>query len=705
MTNKILTEASEVLLQENGDALLLEFLQLTIAGVDFLAQYVSGSVHIREMIQNKSGVMNMNIFVKQGQPVPLQGSEITFSDQTRRLFGGYVTRITPVELGKGNYFTYNVESSDYSFILGNKVARRAYTNMSLRDIVLDLMDTYVDSSYGFDMTNVATGPMITSIIFDHISIRKCFEKLSKSTGYIWYVDYFKNLYFTTQTIAPAPEAIKDSLSNISQVNIAYETTQVRNKVIVIGSNKGEASNAPTVQQFVSNGIDRIFALDDIPASLSYIKLNGVSQNFHVDSEQIASDYAVYSVSDIYVRLADSAVTPTLGDVIEISYYPFVAIIAERMDEDSINFFSALDGGDGVWDYTIKDQSITTKQEAAERALQELSEFADPLVKGIFTTRTSLLSPGTVFQVGQALTVNLPTYSINTDTTFLIQEINITMAETDDRIEYTYVIRFGGRLAGVQEFLESLASTAEEAIDAVDIKTIESLADSEIAEDSNLSYIKQTPPFKYSSGRKNLIFNPSFETNVTDNTVLENNLVYGDAAVTRTTSTAQSGSASAQVDISSPVDAEIWRVKLRMNDTNKITIYKDITYTISAYVKSTDSRNIQIALENVGAVSGYYSTATATNPSTWTRISLTFVATADDLMSLNILCNNGLTGSVYIDAGLVEVSGSLANYFDGSVADTSTIDRSWEGAAHNSVSQEITFTSAATRARWNLSEWS
>lgn len=485
-----------MILLETGEQLLLEELSLVISSIDFTDQYKTNSARIRELIQNKSGVMNLQVNVKQGQNVPLQGSEILFRDQSRKRFAGYVTRITPVEIGKGNYFTYTVEASDYSFIFGNKIVKRAYQDQTLGYIVNDIITRDVGAAYGFDLTNVATGPLIKSIVFDHISVRKCFEKLSKLTGYVWNVDYDKKLYFTTPTASPAPEAIRDVTSNISQVNISYDTSQVRNKVIVIGSNAGEASNAPTVQQFVCDGIDRIFALDDIPASVGYIKLNGVDKNFHISTEQIASDYAVYYSDSVYVRLADSAATPNPGDVIEVSYYPYLPVIAVDQDIDSINFFKALDGGNGIWDYTIKDQSITTKQEAAERAAKELEQFADPLVKGIFVTRTSLLSPGTVFEVGQSLTVNLPTYNIATDTTFLIQEINTEMSEGDGRIEYTYTIRFGGKLVGVQEFLESLASETDEVADATEIKTIELITDSEIAADSNLSMAKITPPFKY-----------------------------------------------------------------------------------------------------------------------------------------------------------------------------------------------------------------
>ncbi len=505
----LLLESGGGLLQESGGFLLLDDLgiQLLIAGVDFLPQYKTNSARIRELVQNKSSVMNLEILVKAGQSTPLQGSEIVFIDGSRILFAGYITRITPTETGKGALFNYTVEASDYSFILNNKSARRAYTNQTLGYIVADLMSTYVDASYGYDITNVETGPVISSILFDHISVRKAFEKLSKLTGYVWYVDYEKKLFFTTPTTTPAPETVTDAGSNVTGVTISYDTSQVRNKVTVIGADRGEASNAPTVQSFTGDGISRIFALDDVPASVGYIKLNGVAQNFHIASEQVESDYATYS-TDVYIRLADSSTTPTGGDTIEVSYYPYVPIIAERVDTASVAFFSALDGGDGTWEYTIKDQSILSKQEASERAIQELAEFADPLVKGTFITRTSLLSPGSYFAVGQVLTVNLATYGISTDTTFLIQEVNTEMVQDSSTVEYLYTIRFGGRLAGVMEFLESLASNADEVSDATEIKTIELLTDVEELEDSGLSHAIFTPPFKYGNtgtprGRWNL----------------------------------------------------------------------------------------------------------------------------------------------------------------------------------------------------------
>jgi hypothetical protein len=122
----------------------------------------------------------------------------------------------------------------------------------------------------------------------------------------------------------------------------------------------------------------------------------------------------------------------------------------------------------------------------------------PLVEGVFKTRTGLLTAGSYFAPGQLLTVNLPSYGISTDTTFLIQEVLVEMNETASTVEYVYTVRFGGRLAGVREFLESLASTSVETTDPSKIITIESVQDLVVMEEhaSSPSKINQTPPFDY-----------------------------------------------------------------------------------------------------------------------------------------------------------------------------------------------------------------
>jgi hypothetical protein len=476
---------------------------LTIAGNSFLSQYRTDSARIRELVQNKSGVMNLEITALPGQDAPQEGSEIVFKDGSRFLFGGYITRVQSRETGLGQHFAYGVEASDYSWIFNNKIARRSYENKTLKFIAEDLLDAYLDSSYGFTTANIATGPTIDSVTFDHVPLRKCFEKLAKLTGYVWYVDYEKRVYFTAPTATAAPEAITDSSGNFSDVSIAYDISQVRNTVIVIGSEDGEQDAQATTQAFAGDGETRAWELELKPSQIVSIKVNGVSKQFSLDVNERDTDAFVYSFSGQSIRLTDSQATPAGGgtpDQIEIVYYGRIPVITKVIDNDSVAFFAALDGGDGAYEYTIKDPSIASKDEAWARGMRELDEFADPLVNGTFKTRTSLLSGGSIFSPGQMLTVNLPTHGIAQDAAFLVQEVNISLSEDAGAgtTEYTYEVRFGGKLAGVQEFLESLASQEDEAPDTLTgtVFTIEGLSDSLALADGSLSHAIFTPPFKF-----------------------------------------------------------------------------------------------------------------------------------------------------------------------------------------------------------------
>jgi hypothetical protein len=442
--------------------------------------------------------MTLSIIVRPGQATPQEGAEVIFKDGSRFLFGGYISKITPQEVGKGQLFNYKVEVSDYSYIFNSKIARRAYQNETLGAIVADLMTTYV-SSYGFDLSNVAEGPTIPSVTFDHISIRACFEKLQKLTGYNWFADYQKRLYFQTSTASPAPEAITDESDNFQDISISYDISQVRNSVIVIGSDLGEAANTPTVQHFTADGLTRIWPLDDKPVSISYVKINGVSQQIHQQTEEQEGDEVLYNPDDVYFWLNTAVDTPANGVDIEVGYFPRIDIIVQRTDPASIARFAAQDGGNGIKEYTIKEPSIASKAEAAARAAQELEQYSMPLVTGLFTTRTSLLANGSIFAPGQYVVVNLPTYGIDADTAFLIQQVDITAQEDGERTEYAYTVRFGGKIVSVQGLLEGLASKTEEVQDATKILTIQQLTETAEIEDEAPTHAIFTPPFQYGPG--------------------------------------------------------------------------------------------------------------------------------------------------------------------------------------------------------------
>lgn len=483
---------------------------LTLAGVDFMPRIATHRSVITEKIQNLTNTCKIELAIKTGLAMPSEGSEIIYKDGARFLFGGFLTRIDPVETGEGEFFLYDVEASDYGWIFGQKIARKAYSNATLKSIVEDLLGTYVDSSYGFTTTNVQTGPTIDSITFDHISVRKCLEKLSKLTGYIWRVDYQKNLYFQEKDTSQAGESITDTSDNFDKVSLAYDTTQIRNRVIVIGSTAGEESASSNTETFTADGETRSWELEDLPSTITSITLDGVTQAFSLDLNEKDTDDFIYNFNDKRIYLTDGTTTPANPKPIVVEYYPRIPIIKQRESASSITTMSALDGGDGVYEITIKEPSITSKAEATERADRELDEFADPLLKGVFTTRTSLLS-GTVFTPGQILKVTLPSWGINTESAFLIQQVDIEMVENEPSgtTEYIYTVRFGGKLVDIETFLAHLAEDGDEVQEADKILTIFGASDQMELDDNTPTKTNYTPPFEWGpSGNPQFVWNKS-----------------------------------------------------------------------------------------------------------------------------------------------------------------------------------------------------
>lgn len=428
---------------------------LTLGGTNFLPQYQTSSGRITANLYNQGNSMSCVITQKTGQSAPTPLQEIVFKDGARFLFGGYITKVTPTETGKGQLIKYQVEASDYTALLVNKYAAESYENQTLGYIVNDLVTKYIDGGYAITQANVATGPTIPTVLFNHVSLRQCFETLSKLTGYTWWIDYQKDIHFidATNTTA-APETITDSNTNIETVNITIDTTQVRNSITVLGGN-GESAAYP--YSVVGDSTTRAWTFPYTSVTLLSVKLNGVTKAFGVDPEAEGANYAMHDKTNNQVRLAVASATPTGVDTLDFTYSYALQAVAFTSDPTSIAACAAIEGGDGIHSYTINDTSITSIPEAELRGQKELVEFSNPILSGKFVTRTGLLTAGSYFVPGQYLTVNLPTWGINSDTRYTVQRVLTTLDEGPSSVEYHYEVTFGGRLLGLVDFLIALAT--------------------------------------------------------------------------------------------------------------------------------------------------------------------------------------------------------------------------------------------------------
>lgn len=436
-------------------------LTLTIGGVNFLPRYVTGSARISESINNQGNSLTMSLVVKTGQALPSIGSEIVFKDGVRYLFGGYISKLSPREFGVGQLIEYRLEATDYTSLLQNKNAGENYTNVTLRSIVIDVITKYVNSGYGVTYANTATGPTITTVAFNHISLRKCFENLAKLSGFIWWIDYQKDVHFIDPGGAnSAPEQIRDDApTNYENVNITLDVSQVRNNITILGGTT-ESSSYPQV--ILGDANAREWVLLYPVRTMTSIELDTgagyVSKTFGVDPvDDELSFYFMYSPTRGSIRASSGSATPGATHKIRVTYTYPLPVISQVSDAISIAALKAIEGGDGLHSYTIQDTTILSSDQAQKRALKELDQFSNPILSGMFRTRTGLLSVGSYFIPGQALTVNLPSWGISTNTTYTIQKVMTTLVESGNAIEYIYEVTFGGRLLGVVDFLIALGT--------------------------------------------------------------------------------------------------------------------------------------------------------------------------------------------------------------------------------------------------------
>ena len=499
---------------------------LTIGGADFKPQYKTNSARIIDTLQHRGNTMTLQITKKGAESAPSEGSEIIFKDGARFLFGGFISRVEPIETGIGELFVYQVEATDYTYILINKNAQSTYASQTLAAIVSDLISTYVDSGYGLTTVGVETGPTIDSIAFNHITLRKAFEKLAKVTGYEWSIDYEKDIQFKATDSVAAPEEITDTSSNHESLSIKTDLSQVRNSITVRGGQ--EETSTYYEQEIEADGTAREWILQQKPTDIQHIKETDVAQNFgeDPDDEETSNDY-MYNKAEKYVRVVDADPTPSSGTILKVSYKYNVPVIVLLQNSASKAAMAALEGGDGLHDFTIVEQSIKSKAEARQRALKELGQYANPIITGHFQTRTGLLTAESFFEAGQEVTINSPSWGISTNTKYLIQEVITTLVEDGSTIEYNYLVRFGGRLLNATSFLESLAGQEDPLLATEEVNKIQAITEEvKIAEtierDANLqtisesvtvaenvSKVNQTPPFEYGpAGSPQAVWNRS-----------------------------------------------------------------------------------------------------------------------------------------------------------------------------------------------------
>ena len=147
-------------------------------------------------------------------------------------------------------------------------------------------------------------------------------------------------------------------------------------------------------------------LPDKPHDVT-VKVNGTTKTLGIKNIN-TSGYDYYlNFQEKYVEQDTAGSILSTTDTLRVEYTYDIPILVAVEDSTSI-------ATNGVKEFAIFDKSIATTQAARDRASAELTDYADSIIEGTFSTYTS------GFTSGQYININLSSYGVNDN--YIVQKV-------------------------------------------------------------------------------------------------------------------------------------------------------------------------------------------------------------------------------------------------------------------------------------------
>lgn len=471
-----------------------------INGIDRTAYILMGSLSITDEITSKVNTCSFNTYDLDGTWVPTTSDTVKVYDTEGNLiFAGFIVSANETRSGINpddgeEVLRYAVQCQDYTKILQRKLIVETYNNKDCKTILQEMVDKYFPTEE-ISLELVENGPTIENITFNYAPADQAITALATNTGYQWYIDYNKTLHFFSQDNALTQYTITDDSDNWTQLKINPDTSQLRNRVYIRG---GIYYSDPYLQKIVADGEQEEFTLAYTPDDDNFsIEISGTPYSVGLDGIDESEDYDfLLTRKEKAVKMGETAWaqanTPLAADtVLDITYNYEIPVLVVQEDSDSISAMKTIEGGDGVYEYVVNDENITSINAARLRAAAELRDYANPVIKG------SVISYETHgIKSGDLMSINLARRGLNSS--YLIQNVKIKQLTTNT-LQYT--ISFSGKLYGLVDILIALFKQSQKIILGLDevLDAFTALQDATGGiYDGTPSIVESAPPFAWSN---------------------------------------------------------------------------------------------------------------------------------------------------------------------------------------------------------------
>lgn len=380
---------------------------------------------------------------------PQVGEVVELLQEETTVYKGTIEDFTEREPGLRDVaMFFAVSAVDFSQKMDRFVVAKIYDGDLAGDIIKDMIDIFVNSvGESIGIGGVQDGLLIERVVFGYRKVSDCLRDLSKLIGFSWYVDFNEVLNFFDRTTFAAPFGLSSGSDNFRKLKIKRKRSQYRNIEYI---RAGEDLTDPQTEEFAGDDERQTFTLAFEAGDEPTIKVNAVAKTIGIRGEDDETAF------DWFWRKADKEVTQkktdtplATTDVLQVVYQGLFPIVAIAEDVAQIADRSSIEGGSGIYEHVIDDDSIETREFALQKAEGVLRRFGDiPEIIGFETDSGGLRS-------GMLMPVLLPDHDLDGD--FLIDSVRARIVEEAGGRFFRYTVKglSGEHLGSWVDFYRSL----------------------------------------------------------------------------------------------------------------------------------------------------------------------------------------------------------------------------------------------------------
>lgn len=282
-------------------------------------------------------------------------------------FRGVIKRSKPVNLSPFQPHWATLQVLDYKTFLseGNQL-NFVLKDVSITQAIIKILEAY--QGYNFVAGNIVIGEKANDIIKNYNCNEKtpydCLSYLADLTQSVWFTRYDGNniaVDFYSYDNLPTGKYIlydKTYFKNNSIVSITHEFDSDDYRNVQIVTAEEVQSNVILENQFIVNGVQQTFTLDEPVANIQSVTLAGNPITFGV--EETGVEYGLYyKYNSNEVKLVSNNLA---GTILKIKYYPVVNGRAKLKNPLEINRIATQNSNIGeIARYEKRDEAFTSNE--------------------------------------------------------------------------------------------------------------------------------------------------------------------------------------------------------------------------------------------------------------------------------------------------------------------------------------------------------